>query len=168
MDPQVKIAKMKTALRTFMVVAWVLTIGVVIYMGPKIEQLLFPVISKFEIIEEQTYVRDGVTYISGVVVKERPECIPIQIVGFAEYTDNPTVNRKTIRVEIPGEKPISLPEGAQFWGPLGLRPAGPPLGPVFTIRAIYNCHPFWKLRVTLYTGLTADFFSKDQIEGVNP
>ena len=146
---------------------------VIFTVGPRVETLLFPVITRFEIPSGAIFKHpDGSTEISGILVKARGECEPVQgsLTVFTEEFNNDTTHpAKEIRVEFePGDKWNSRPAGSQYFGPWRLVPPGPPLGPALMIRIKHKCHPFWETETVLYQGLTEDFFTNTQIHGEEP
>lgn len=143
------------------------------FVGPMIEPILFPVVTKFEIPSDAIVLMpDGSTQISGIMTKARGECEPVNgsLTVFAdEFSNSPEHPAKSIHLDIePNTQWFSRPAGSQFFGPWTLTPPGPPLGPSLIIRIRHRCHPFWETETILYSGLTRNFFSSKEIIGNLP
>ena len=148
----------------------IMTVFIIFYVGPRVETLMFPVVTDFKI-EHIKKLRDGSTEISGIMLKQRGECEPVpgSLTAFTEYfvndDDHPS-KEVHIRLE-PLDKWNSRPQGSQYWGPWLLTPPVPPLGPLLVIRIKHRCHPFWDTDTVLYSGPTKDFFTQKEIIGDN-
>ena len=146
---------------------------IIFVVGPRIEPILFPVVTKFEIPAEGIHrMPDGSTQISGVLIKARGECEPVKgslTVFTDEFTNSSDHPAKPVLVSFePKVEWYTRPAGSQYFGPWTLTPPGPPLGPSLIIRIRHRCHPFWETETTLYTGLTSDFFTEAEITGKAP
>lgn len=145
---------------------WVLCLLVTMvffYLAPRLEILMFPIISEFTI--DHIEKTDEGTLISGVLVKEREDCRAVEVSATTEYR-NREYPSKIMKIET--ETDEARPAGAQYYGPWKLKSPGPPLGPVLIIRKHHRCHFLWEDTTTLYTGPTVDFFSHQEIEGTPP
>lgn len=141
--------------------------------GPVVEKMLFPVITKFEIPREAIeHLPDGSARISGVLIKARGTCDPVEgsLIAFTdEFINSDERPAKAVRlIREPNTEWHSLPPGSQYFGPWVLVPPGRPLGPALIIRIRHRCHPFWETETTLYTGLTSDFFPMNELTDSAP
>lgn len=143
-------------------VAFFCGVIVTFYVGPRIENLLWPVVPTF-IIQEIEHTPSGDAIISGVLYKSygREHCYPESISAYT--TDGTQPHR---RVEILFEVPrsgdqyqwLSHPAGAQTFGPWRLYRPDPPIGPLLVIQVTHRCHALWSVTQELYSGLSKDFF----------
>lgn len=143
---------------------------VIMMVGPPMERLLFPVITKFEIPKEAIVrLPDGSTQISGVLIKARGECEPVRgslTVFTDEFVNSEDHPAKPVKIIFePQTEWYTRPSGSQYFGPWRLIPPEPPLGPSLIMRIRHRCHPFWEIETVLFTGLTSDFFSTKEITG---
>lgn len=132
-------------------------------LGPRIEALINPVITAFEI--KHSWQEDGAYYIDGALIKARGECEPTSVVMYADggITDE---NAKIVRIEFPlseddegfTEDLLVRPKGSQFWGPWRINPPIEPIGPIFSIVTTHKCHALWSITHVVYNGLTSDIF----------
>lgn len=141
--------------------------------GPQFERTFFPVITKFEIPPEAIIrMDDGGTQLSGILIKVRGTCEPVEgsLTVFADqFVIDERYPSKKVQISLEdSNRWYTRPQGSQYFGPWTLTPPGPPLGPSLIIRIQHRCHPFWKTETVLYRGLTADFFSEAQIGGPPP
>jgi len=159
--------------RLFQWVILLMMIVIIYAVGPRLKQILFPVITKFEILPEGIQMMpDGTTQVSGILIKERGECEPIEgtlTVFTDEFVNDVNHPAKKIAVKFePNETWSSRPVGSQYFGPWTFTAPGPPLGPSLIIRIRHRCHPFWETETVLFTGLTSDFFPELVIRGPTP
>lgn len=165
---QNKIAVMGVLLKFSMTLIFVLVLIVLFIIGPRIESVLYPIVPDFRV--EKHWTQNGRYFVSGSMVKDRPECDPKDISMFAGGGTG-DVNSKPIFIDfkadiyhvnssIEEETQIlrTRPAGAQKWGPWELFPPSEPVGPIITVTALHHCHMLWSTPSTLAILGSSDVF----------
>jgi hypothetical protein len=163
---------LRKMLTLFQVVIGIFLVMTFFIAGPRVEKLLFPVVSEFDIDDSDIIRLEDKTAIYGILIKSR-NCDPVSGSLTAYVQNLPDANgieyQKEINVSFPKEDyQNSRPTGPQYFGPWYLTAPGPPLGPSMILRVQHRCHPFWKIETVLYVGETEKFFSSDQINERDP
>jgi len=146
---------------------------ILFFFGPRIEVVIFPVISDFAVTEISEV--DNRYFIKGVLYKNRGECAPKEL---NIYVGDQTPGADPEKIVIVDLKPDPIgrengelrtrSSGSQFWGPWEIFPPDLPLGPIITFSIIHQCHFAWQTQQILYRGVTSDFFPEHMLENPSP
>lgn len=149
-------------LNALLLIITALMVVAVLFVGPRVEVILSPVVSAFTI--DEVWQENGHTYMKGSMFKDRGECIPQSLVMTASGnindpyakiilidTDLEDISRGVDKIE-------SRPAGSQYWGPWEIFSPEPPIGPLVRIYVTHRCHFLWNTEQLIYVGDTATFF----------
>lgn len=164
--PTTRNAIMRNVLQSAIYLIFFMMSIVLFVLGPKIEALLHPVISGFEIqrIWQEADSNGTMVYFAeGIILKTRGECEPTDVLIYANGGAEDK-SSKPVHIETPNDPRdnehglIDSPVGAQHWGPWRFYPPSEPLGPIINIAVRHRCHSLWQQTQIIYTGLTNELF----------